>query len=252
MPGVGKDAVIIDVVAVAAAVIAQGKQPAVVEAEQAMQDYVDIPVKVVAPVSACGLGHENVAGARFCATCGLPMDALPAAPAVSLDEFRPKPADQLTDEERAERDRQHAAALAAVSHFEALPPVYQPSETEAILIHFVEDGFTFAGQVWYTGQEIQIGPDHPRWQEVLPWILLTRFEQVERYGKQYFDRGPWPGRPSYTDAAGNFEQLYASRDAQGNPTGGFAGPGEEALRRADEAERRRNRAVPLPSFGMRG
>jgi hypothetical protein len=34
-------------------------------------------------------------------------------------EARPKPASQLTDEERAERDRQHVEALNAARQFEA-------------------------------------------------------------------------------------------------------------------------------------
>jgi len=158
----------------------------------------------------------------------------------------------LSDEEKAERDRQHAQALAAAQQFENQQLQYQPSQGESVLIHFVEDGFTFAGQVWYRGQEIEIGPDHPRWQEVLGWITLDKYQQIDRYGKQYFDHGPWPGRRSYTEAAGQFERLYSGRDADGNLTGAFTGPDADALRRADEEERRRGRAVPLPVFGMRG
>ena len=149
----------------------------------------------------------------------------------------------LTPQERAERDRQHAEALAAARQFEAQQPAYVPPEGETILIHFVEDGLTFAGQVWYRGQEIEIGPSHPRWEQARSWILLDRYAQIERYGKQYFERGPWPGRASYLDGLGGFEQLSAGKDADGNPVR-FAGPGEEALRQADEMERRRGRAVP--------
>lgn len=200
----------------------------------------------------CALGHRNELTAKFCASCGLPMDAQAPPPMPSLTDLRPKPSSQLTAEERAERERQHAEAMKVAAQFEAQQLQYQPSQGEAVLIHFVDDGFTFAGQVWYTGQEIEIGPDHPRWAEVLTWITLNKYQQIERYGKQYFDHGPWPGRGSYTDAAGHFERLYTGRDSQGNFTGAFIGPGEDALRQADEAERRRNRAVPLPSFGMRG
>ncbi len=179
------------------------------------------------------------------------MSAQAPPPKLDLADFRPRPASQLSAEERAERDRQHAEALAAAQQFEAQQPQYQRSQGESILIHFVEDGFTFAGQVWYRGQEIEIGPDHPRWQEVLGWITLDKYAQIDRYGKQFFDHGPWPGR-SYRDGLGAFEQLHTGRDSEGNPTGTFAGPGEQALQQAEEAERRRARAVPLPSFGVRG
>jgi hypothetical protein len=198
----------------------------------------------------CALGHPNTYGTRFCAECGLSMDAPAPAAKVNLDDARPKPASQLTAEERAARDRQHAEALAAARQFEAQQPSYVPPEGETVLIHFVEDGLTFAGQVWYRGQEIEIGPAHPRWEQARQWILLDKYAQIERYGKQYFDRGPWPGRRSYLDGAGGYEQLSAGKDAEGNPVR-FAGPGEQALRQADEAERRRGRAVPGPVAGLR-
>lgn len=236
-----KKAVIIDVVAAAASLQATPQ-----------------PVKVgpgpghrVKDPGQCALGHVNDPGVKFCGTCGLPMSAQAPPPRLDPADLRPKPAGQLSAEEKAERDRQHAEALAAAAQFEAQQPQYQRSQGESILIHFVEDGFTFAGQVWYRGQEIEIGPDHPRWQEVLNWITLDKYAQIDRYGKQFFDHGPWPGR-SYTEGATSFERLYAGRDDKGNLTGGFAGPGEQALRQAEEAERRRARAVPLPSFGVRG
>jgi hypothetical protein len=178
------------------------------------------------------------------------MDAPAPAAKVNLDDARPKPASQLTAEERAERDRQHAEAIAAARQFEAQQPDYVPPEGETVVIHFIEDGLTFAGQVWYRGQEIEIGPSHPRWEQARGWILLDRMGQVERWGKQYFDRGPWPGRRSYLDGIGGFEQLSAGKDAEGNPVR-FAGPGEQALRQADEMERRRGRAVPGPMAGLR-
>jgi hypothetical protein len=188
----------------------------------------------------CALGHANAPGTRFCGECGLAMDA-PAPVKADLEAARPRPASQLTAEERTERDRQHAEAIAAARQFENAPVTYQPSEGETVLIHFIEDGLTFAGQVWYRGQEIEIGPSHPRWEQAREWILLDRYGQVERWGKHYFERGPWPGRRSYLDGAGSFEQL-ATEDKKGR----FAGPGEQALRQADEAERRRGRAVPAP------
>jgi hypothetical protein len=193
----------------------------------------------------CALGHVNAAGARFCASCGLAMDA-PAPVQASAD--RPKHASELTDQERAARDVQHAEALRAVRELDAMPTQYVPAEGESVLIHFITDGFTFAGQVWYRGQEIAIGPDHPRWPAAREWITLDRFAQLERYGKQFFDRGPWPGRQSYADGADGYEQLaHPDKSKEGR----VSGPGEDALRQADEAERRRGRGVPAPLAGMR-
>jgi len=159
--------------------------------------------------------------------------------------MRPRPAAELTPAERADRDRQHAEALAAAAAFEQAQPEYVPPAGEAVLIHFVTDGLTAFGQVWYRGQELAIGPDHPRWTEALGWITLSRWQQIERWGEQKFDFGPWPGR-RHVDAAGSFERLFTT-DAQGNKVA-VAGPTEAQLAAADDAERRRGRAVPAPAF----
>jgi hypothetical protein len=186
--------------------------------------------------AACALGHSNDPAARFCALCGLSMDA--QAPSAAVEVSRPKPSSELSEQERIERDRQHADALAAARQFENAPVAYVPSEGTAVLVHFIEDGLTAFGQVWYRGQEIEIGPGHPRWDQARSWILLDRPAQIDRWGKQFFAPGPWPGRRSYLDGADAFEQLA------GEGGGKFRGPGEQALRQADEAERRRGRAVP--------
>jgi hypothetical protein len=162
--------------------------------------------------------------------------------------MRPRPAAELTPAERAERERAHAAAMVAAVQFEQAPVQFVPAEGEAVLIHFVADGLTAFGQVWYRGQELQIGPDHPRWAEARGWITLSRFEQIERWGMQKFDFGPWPGRRSYTDALGGFEQLAVGRNSEGKLAGLVTGATEEQLRQADAAEQRRGRAVPAPAF----
>jgi hypothetical protein len=192
----------------------------------------------------CAFGHAVPADYRFCPVCGIPIGAaLPTAG----EPMRPRPAAELTPAEKAERDRQHAEAIAASAQFEQAQPSYLPVEGAAVLIHFVADGLTAFGQVWYRGQELEIGPEHPRWEEARGWITMDRWQQIERWGMQKFDFGPWPGRRSYADAAGSFEQL-AVTDPQGNKAL-FAGPSEEQLRQADDAERRRGRAVPAPVFG---
>jgi hypothetical protein len=205
----------------------------------------DLPEVAAEPGPTCALGHENVPGARFCASCGLDMTA-PAPAMARAEGVRPRPAGELTAEELAERERRHAAALAETARFEAAQPDYQPTEGAAVLIHFIEDGLTAFGQVWYRGQELEIGPEHPRWEEARGWITLTRYQQVDRWGRQFFEHGPWPGRRSYTEEQGSFERLTGT-DHQGNAVT-IQGPGEEALRAADAAEARRNRGVPAPVF----
>lgn len=188
------------------------------------------------------MGHENAPGTVFCGSCGLKLgDPQVAAARVDISQARPDA--PQTDEERLERERQHLEALRAAQVFENAPEEYVPAEEGGIIIHFVRDGLTAFGKVWYQGEELEIGPTHPRWAEAVRWIMLTKFEQIDRYGEQKFDRGPWPGRRSYADGIGAFERLR-TMDKKGE----FAGPTPEELARADEASRRRGRGVPAPSF----
>jgi hypothetical protein len=186
----------------------------------------------------CPFGHSNPGRTKFCSACGVPMDLDVAA---RPEPAPPKPVYELSDAERAERDRKHQEALALAARFEAQPETFEAPDEKGVLIHFVEDGLTAFGRVWYRGQELQIGPDNPRWAEAQRWILLTKWQQVERYGKQYFDQGPWPGIRSYEGAA--YEQLNTL-----DRNGKFAGPTEEQVRQAEDAERRRGRGIPSPVF----
>lgn len=216
----------------------------VVAASEKLRPSITPDITAEGEAGVCMLGHPNPAGTRFCGQCGLEISAQATAAAVTAGDRRPKPAAELTPEERAERERQHAAALAAARRFEQAEPQFVPTEGEAVLIHFVADGFTAFGQVWFLGQELEIGPDHPRWAEARRWITMSRFEQIERYGAHKFDPGPWPGRP-YADAAGSFERLMTGPKDKPVPV---AVPGQAELEQAQEAERRRGRAVPILNF----
>jgi len=191
----------------------------------------------------CALGHANEPDARYCSACGLSMTAQAPPPLAAPGQDRPKPAAELTAEERAERERQHAAAISAAAAFERAPEQIVPTQGEAVLIHFTEDGLTAFGRVWYRGQELAIGPDHPRWPEAVGWIMMDKAAQFGRWGRQYFEHGPWPFQRSYVDPAARYEDL-AAVGGQGK----VPGPSEEELRRADEAEARRNRGVPAPAL----
>lgn len=185
MAGVGKNAIIIDGVAAARKILGANPQ---VRAETG-----STPVHEAGP-GTCALGHENPEGTRFCGQCGLPAGGQAPAAAV-VDAGPPKPAAMLTPAEREERERQHVEAVAALRRAEEqVPDIDQQADPSAkkILIHFVGDGFTWAGRVWYRGDQLEIGPEHPRWDSAVGWITLDKVQQVQRYGRVIFDTGPWP------------------------------------------------------------
>jgi hypothetical protein len=154
---------------------------------------------------------------------------------------RPLPEDQLTPEQKQIRYLQDQLARERGSKDpeQELAAPAQPGAEGNILIHFLEDGFTALGAVWYRGQELEFEPDSPAYRDTCDrtgwtWLSLAGddFAQVKRYGKIYFRRGPWPGEP-LAAAAG------VAYDTPGAPK-----PSEEELERAERAEARRNRAAP--------
>jgi hypothetical protein len=224
--------------------------------ETVIEDVPDTPEEL-AGVFCTHCGERSTGVARFCFACGSAMHPAPVAGAgvavemaasvttrPDLNQFRPKPEADLTPEEKQRRQQEHAAAIAAGQKD---PPLrYVPSQDpRKVLIHIVEDGFTWAGQVWMRGQELEIGPDHPRWADAQRWINMSDFEQMDRYGKIRFRKGPWPGRRSYADGAGSFEPVILG---QGEGAQKYQGPSVKELLEADQRERARGRAVPAPTF----
>lgn len=247
MAGVGKNAVIVDVVAAAKRVAAKNvaEHPwadphhdvlADVKAAKSEAGEKAADVFSMALVE-CALGHRTDPNARFCSTCGLPMGV--DAPDVTADTGRPKPASQLTAEELRSRAEQHAAVIAANARAEQLVQdiEQQPDDSEKkILIHFVSDGFTFAGRVWNIGDQLEIGPEHERWPQVVQWITLTKRQQVERWGKVFFDNGPWPydtpapGTELPLPSLGG-ERLFQMRRRQGSGVPGTPGENNSLIPR---------------------
>lgn len=155
------------------------------------QDHPQVPLQISVTPETCQFGHPNPTGGKFCPECGLrtgiqvmDMEAVLAPP---------KPADELTPEEKQQREIEHQQALSlnAAMDRESVPD-FQSSTGDKIVIHFVDDGFTALGHVWLRGQQIAIGPDHPRWPDAIRWINMTPDEQINTYGKQHFARGPVP------------------------------------------------------------
>jgi ribosomal protein S27AE len=187
----------------------------------------------------CSKGHEVESTAKFCPMCGVSM----AAPAAYVPPLAPRAEADLTSDEMAERKAAHEAA---VRLGQEMPPVSYgegatPAKAKTIVVHFLNDGFSVFGTVWYRGQEAEVWEGHPRWGEMQRLASETVADQYRYYGRQMHALGPWPGERSYTAGAGRFEQLKAE-----SGDGVVSQPSEEELARADEAERRRGRRVPLP------
>ncbi len=197
---------------------------------------------------ACVRGHLIDAAAKFCMECGDQRPDLkpPVAGAGVAAELaaRPVPMEELTPEERAHRERLHAAALRA-GREDPARVIERPSGQRPVLtFHIVRSGWTWAGQVWYRGQEISLEEGTPRWDEAQRFINWSEAEQMERYGCIRWRLGPWPFRKSYTEIEPGSYQKLTSLDGRGQVTG----PGIEQLRQADEQERRRAGGVPRPMY----
>lgn len=153
------------------------------------------------------------------------------------------PDDELTPEQleiKALRDQ-----LAKLSGKKDEEPVVEeiinPGDPDNIVIHFLEDGLTALGKVWYRGQELEFVPGSRAYLDTFnrqgqSWLDLRHndFAQVERWGKIMFRPGPWPGK-SYAD--GTFETLRVEKGE-----GRVAPPSEDEIARAEKA--RQQRAAP--------
>ncbi len=114
-----------------------------------------------------------------------------------------------------------------------MTPKFDQAGTK-VLIHFVEDGYTYAGQTWYRGQEIEFVVGNATWSSTLDrdgnsWVALAFDErgQHRRYGRVMFRPGPWQGL-GYEDA----------EDQSGNRID------PKVAKAVAEKEAQRNRAVP--------
>lgn len=185
---------------------------------------------VVAGPPRCRNGHDIRETDKFCAICGTPLQGEEAAKLLSDAE--------LLDKERA---HSQAVAMGKESPVIAYVPGKAPPGVESIVVHFLVDGFSDCANVWMRGQEIEVWPGHPRWRQVQWWITLDVAGQYATFGRQIFGYGPWPGVNTYTAGIGHFQQLKAA-----SGEGMVSQPTEEELARADAAEKRRGRRLPMP------
>lgn len=145
-----------------------------------------------------------------------------AAPLLNptTDSGRPVADSELTPQQKRIRELEDQLAKRTAKELENRPEAYDSTqEGESILIHFLEDGFTSQGRIWYRGQEVEFFIGSKAYEQTKnrygrSWLEDTEEDQYRRYGKLYWRRGGWPGH-EYTD--------------------------DEAAK----AERKRNRAAPV-------
>lgn len=178
----------------------------------------------------------------------LDIDDAPIEVEAPVEVVRPVPESELTRDERRIRELENQLALERGKkdpEMELEPPSAL-DDTGNILIHFLEDGLTVLGHVWFRGQEIEFQPGGRAFRDTCDrhgrsWLELVdnEFGQVDRWGKVMFRRGPWPGK-SWVDAAKvPFESLKPHNGVPVRP------PTEAELERVASAEARRKRAAPV-------
>jgi hypothetical protein len=124
----------------------------------------------------------------------------------------------------------------------------RPGDDGNILIHFLEDGLTLLGKVWYRGEELEFEVGSQAYKDTFnrrgeTWLDLRNdeFGQVDRWGKIMFRSGRWPGK---TYADGTFEALRLEKG-----DGSVKPPTATELAAAEKARQRR--AAPrLPTLAQ--
>lgn len=149
-----------------------------------------------------------------------------------------RPTSELSEDEKMIRDLEDKVSRKRSAEAEAADPRYEnpDGDGERILLHFLEDGFTFGGVVWYRGQEVEFVVGSKAHRQQIDrfghsWLdtVGDTAAQYRRWNKQYFALGPWPG------------QAWGDTSRLSNP---------EEISQAEasaQAERRRGRAAPLSS-----
>lgn len=102
-----------------------------------------------------------------------------------------------------------------------------PTLPDAVTIHFVKDGMTLLGKVWYQGEELTLVPGTDQWANSMidrtrSFVSLDTYEQEARWGQEYFRQGPWRGKrldeiddPDLTDAErAQLAKAAKQRDAR--------------------------------------
>lgn len=103
----------------------------------------------------------------------------------------------------------------------AAPTTLAPLPTgkgEQILLHFLEDGFSALGQLWYRGQELEIERNGPAWAGTcdvfgVSWVDMDDAAQYNRFGKVMFRHGGWPFNTTFDVKSAAEAELKRARRA---------------------------------------
>ncbi len=175
-----------------------------------------------------------------------PLDKKPVGKSLAEALVPPKPEAELTaDQKRIRELEDQLAQSQGKKELETvLEPLANPGSEENIIIHFLEDGFTALGQVFYRGMELEFEPGSQAYEDTKDrfgksWLDMRNdeFEQVDRFGKIMFRVGLWPGQKGYK--GGKFAALKSL-----GGDGRVEAPSDGELTAAEEAERRRARIAP--------
>lgn len=100
--------------------------------------------------------------------------------------------DQLRAELRREIEAEVRAEIASRSTVNVMDGFFAPDGVsvspteEQVLVHFIDDGFTIGGRMFYRGEETLVPAS-------TPWLALNSRQQIRQYGKRIFRTGPWDG-----------------------------------------------------------
>jgi hypothetical protein len=119
---------------------------------------------------------------------------------------RPAPETALTPEQKRIRELEDQLAKKRAAELDKVDDQFEETDGESIHIHVVTDGFTVSGRVWYQGQEIKYSLNGAAYESTKDrfgrsWLDLDDEAQLDRWGKVYFRKGPWPGKGWTNDKA---------------------------------------------------
>jgi hypothetical protein len=180
------------------------------------------------------------------------LDPEPVWSAEKVQLISQPPADapeQTPEQQEIAYLKDQLARLGGKKDVEPQPEELQrPGDDGNILIHFLEDGLTLLGKVWYRGEELEFEVGSQAYKDTFnrrgeTWLDLRNdeFGQVDRWGKIMFRNGRWPGK---TYADGTFEALRLEKG-----DGSVKPPTATELAAAEKARQRR--AAPrLPTLAQ--
>lgn len=111
---------------------------------------------------------------------------------------------EVPEKTPAEKEREHRQALIATKSFNAATESYETisdDDSDLIVLHILDSGFTFASKVWWVGQTVKIKRGGKAYEATVDrdgdsWLDdLSPEAQYGRWGKQVVGIGPWIGKP---------------------------------------------------------